>query len=261
MIKSGTSINVFNTTAASNASFFTGSLNLKELAFDPLVTGYAFIIWTKIPSWVEKEYPQFKKFTQRNFKGFSGLEDMELQTQSYQYGFNNNDYNVAAGITKNNTEFTMRHQEYSGNPIKNMYQLWVSGIADTETGIAPYAAMYGLDYAAKNHTGELMYIVTRPDANNVTKKNIEFAAYYTNVMPKRIPISHFEYTQGEHNLVELEIPFTGNMHLSARVDKYAKTLLSQHGYAFVPEGLFNPQSATRGGGGSITFQDTQGFSE
>jgi hypothetical protein len=247
MIKQGsTGVRVFDSNLAQQQSFFTGGLNLKQLAFDPLVTGYAFVVWTKLPSWVAREYPGFKAMTEKNFKAFSGIEDMELQTQQYQYGFANNDYNVAAGITKNNTEFTMRHQEFSGSPIKNMYQFWVSSIADPETGIATYPKTYNLEYSARNHTGELMYIVTRPDVNNTGKRNIEFAAYYTNVMPKRIPLSHFEYSQGEHNLVEIEIPFNGNMHISAKVDDYAKTLLSTT-YAFVPAGSFDPQNANIGG--------------
>jgi hypothetical protein len=245
MIKQG-NIRVYDSQLASQQSFFTGGLNLKQLAFDPLVTGYAFIVWTKLPKWVVQEYPGFKAMTEKNFKAFSGIEDMELQTQQYQYGFANNDYNVASGITKNNTEFTLRHQEFSGSPIKNMYQFWVSSIADPETGIATYPKVYGMEYSAKNHTGELMYIVTRPDVNNTEKNNIEFAAYYTNVMPKRIPLSHFEYAQGEHNLVELEIPFNGNMHISAKVDNYAQRLLATT-YSFVTTGLFDPENANVGG--------------
>jgi hypothetical protein len=127
-----------------------------------------------------------------------------------------------------------------------MHQFWISSIADPETGIATYPKVYGLDYSAKNHTGEMMYIVTRPDVNNVEKRNIEFAAYYTNVMPKKIPLSHFEYSQGEHNLVEIEIPFAGNMHISSKVDNYAQRLLSTS-YSFVTQGLFDPEKANVGG--------------
>ncbi|AMS01211.1 virion protein [Bacillus phage AR9] len=256
MIKQG-NVRVFDSSLAQQQSFFTGGLNLKQLAFDPLVTGYAFIVWTKLPKWIVQEYPGFKAMTEKNFKGFTGLEDMELQTQQYQYGFANNDYNVAAGITKNNTEFTLRHQEYSGSPIKNMYQFWVSSISDPETGIATYPKVYGMEYAAKNHTGELMYIVTRPDVNNTEKRNIEQAVYYTNVMPKRIPLSHFDYTQGEHNLVELEIPFSGNMHISSKVDNYAKKLLATT-YSFVTAGLFDPEKANVGGRYLSEFNNSAG---
>jgi hypothetical protein len=255
VIKQG-NIRVFDSSIANQKSFFTGGLNLKQLAFDPLVTGYAFIVWTKLPRWVVSEYPGFKAMTEKNFKAFSGIEDMELQTQQYQYGFNNNEYNVAAGITKNNTEFTLRHQEFSGSPIKNMYQFWVTSIADPESGIAIYPKVYGMDFATKNHTGELMYIVTRPDVNNTDKRNIEFAAYYTNVMPTKVPLSHFEYTQGEHNLVEIEIPFKGNMHTSAKVDNYAQKLLKES-YSFITQGQFDPETANPTGFWQQAFDMTQ----
>ena len=247
MITNDSSINIYNTNDLStNGGYFTGGLNFQELNFDPIVTGYAFIFWTKLPKWVVKMYPGFAAMTQKNFKSFDGISDIELQVQEYNYGFANNEYAVAGGITKANTDFTIRHQEYSGNPIKNMYTAWVSGIADPETGIATYPRTFGMDYAAKNHTGELIYIVTRPDANNTSKTNIEFAAYYTNVMPTRIPLGHLNYSQGDHNLVELDIPFRGNMHIGAKVDKFAKQVLSSNitladSYTFATEGMFDPE--------------------
>jgi len=233
----------FNTV---NDSFFTGHMNLQDLNFDPLVTGYAFIIWTKLPKWVTNFAPKFKELTQRNFKSFDGLADIELQTAAYEQSFNNNEYNYATTISKQNTEFTLKHQEFSGNPIKNMYQFWVSGIRDPDTDIATYPKAFGIDYAAKNHTGELLYVVTRPDANNFNNSeihNIEFAAYYTNVMPTKIPIAHFEYSQGEHNSPEIDIPFKGNLHIGPKVDAFARAKLAEEQCIFNFEDNFNPDNS------------------
>lgn len=241
MILPGSELRVYDNSLANSNSFFTGGLNLQKLEFDPLVTGYAFIIWVKVPTWVNSAFPGFRSMTEKNFKGFDGLSDIELQTQSYQYGFANNDYNVAAGITKGNTEFTIKHQEYSGNPIKNAYTYWVSGIADPETGIPTYPVVHGLDYAAKNHTGALLYIVTRPDANNVSMNNIEFAAYISNVMPTKIPLGHFNYSQGSHDLVEIDIPLKGNLHIGPKVDAFAHKML-KNAYTFVTEDMFDPEN-------------------
>jgi hypothetical protein len=241
MILPGSEIRVYDNSLAQNNSFFTGGLNLQKLEFDPLVTGYAFIIWVKVPSWVQSVFPGFKSMTEKNFLSFDGLSDIELQTQSYQYGFANNDYHVAAGITKNNTEFTIKHQEYSGSPIKNAYSYWVSGIADPETGIPTYPVVHNIDYAAKNHTGALLYIVTRPDANNVGMKNIEFSAYITNVMPTKIPLGQFAYDQGNHDLVQIDIPLKGNMHIGPKVDAFAHKML-KNAYTFVTEDMFDPEN-------------------
>lgn len=249
------------------SNFFNGGLELtnKQLQnFDPLVTGYAFIYWVSVPKWLDgggtaasgnavgngvsdgagggnAGFSNFKDLTQRNFKSLQGISDIEIDTQAYQYGFANNEYNVAAGITKANTEITLKHQEFSGSPIKNAYQAWASGIRDPETGIATYPAMYGLEYKASNHTGELLYIVTRPDGNTVNYNNIEFAAYFTNVFPTRIPLAHFNYDQGDKSVVEIEIPLKCNMHISAKVDAYAQTVLKKI-YSFRTEGLFDPEA-------------------
>lgn len=258
MIKSGPSIRVYDNDLAKNKSFFTGHMNLQTLEFDPYVSGYAFIIWVKLPKWFEQEYPGFRSMTQKNFKSFDGISDMELQAEDYTHTFNSNAYGVASTIQKANTEFTLKHQEFSGSPIKNMYQYWVSSIRDPRTDIATYPKKYGIEYAAKNHTGELLYIVTRPDANNIEKKNIEFAAYYTNVFPTRIPLSHFNYSQGDHSLAEIDIPFRGTMNISAKVDEFAKQMLSST-YSFVAEGMFDPEDGIGVAGEDLSvFRDDSG---
>lgn len=252
-------LRVFDSTLATSESFFTGGLNLQKLEFDPLVTGTAFIIWTKLPTWVTNTFKGFKAMTQKNFKGLDGLSDIELQTGAYEYGFANNEYHAATTITKQNTDITLRHQEYSGNPIKNAYQFWVSGIRDPETGIATYPARFGLDYAAKNHTGSLLYIVTRPDANNVNKKNIEFAAYWTNVFPTKLPIGHYNYSQGDANLVEIEMPLKGNLHIGPKVDDFAYEQLRTT-YTFVTEDLFDPTNNGNYAGTIESYPESSGIS-
>lgn len=255
MITNSTDIvKTFAPAQANTESFFTGGLNFDHdnLNFDPIVTGYAFILWTKIPAWLEAwcGTGNFQALTQKNFKSFDGISDMELQSQAYSYGFNNNEYNVVSGITKNNTEFTMKHQEYSGSPIKNIYQYWQTMIVDPETGIASYPKIYGVDYAAKNHTGELLYVMTRPDADNFNNNNInniEFAAYYTNVFPTKIPLGNYNYSQGDHNLVEIDIPFKGNMHIGPKVDAFAKKMMQEsQPYNFNLEGMYDPTKGTSG---------------
>lgn len=226
MLIPGKQINIFDMNASRvQGNWFTGKMNTQKLDFDPLVTGYAFIIWTKLPFWVEKTYTNFADMTQKNFKSFDGLSNMELQTAQYLHTFNANAYEYATSIQKQNTNFTIKHQEFSGNPIKNMYQFWITGVRDPETDIAVYPRAFGCTYGAKNHTGELLYIVTRPDANNVERNNIEFAAYYTAVMPTTVPIQHFAYNQGDHNSPEIDINFVGDLHLGPEVDNYAADVL------------------------------------
>ena len=240
MLKSGNSIRVFNSTEIANTkSFFTGSINEKSLNFDPLITGYSFILWTKLPKWLLTEFPSFAAMTQKNFINFDGIEDMELTTADYIHTFNENNHITASSITKNNQGFTITHKEYSGSPIGNMYKFWVSSIRDPRTGIATYPKKYGVEYTAANHTAELLYIVTRPDVNNTDKKNVEFAAYYTNVLPTKIQLSHFNHSLGQHETVDYQERFTATMHIGQHVDNYAAAKLKET-YSFVAEGMFDP---------------------
>jgi hypothetical protein len=241
----GSGIRVFDTNITADANFFKGVNNLQTIDFDPLVTGYAFIVWTKVPKWVEKVFPNFANFTQKNFLSFGGLQDLDLNTGSMQQGFAANEYFVPTNLQKQNTDFTLKHQEFSGSPVKNMYQFWVTGIRDPETGIATYPAMYNCDYAAKNHTGELLYIMTRPDASNIGRNNIEFAAYYTNVLPTKVPLGHLNFELGSHDPQTIEMPFKATMHLGPKVDAFAKTKLNTV-YAFREESLFDPETSNTG---------------
>lgn len=238
------SILVFNADVAKNNYFFNGSFNTQQLDFDPLINGYSFFHWTKLPKWVETAYPGFKALTEKNFKEGFSISDIELETIAVTHGFNANEYNFASGIKKNNTDFSIKHQEFSGSPIRNGYQYWITGIRDPEVGIATYAKAAGIEYMAKNHTGEIIYIVTRPDANNVDVNNIEFACYYTAVIPTKIQLSQFSHAIGTHSETEYEQSFKGCFHMSSKVDAYAKTILADEVYGFKEMNDFDPENPT-----------------
>ena len=247
MLKPSQEIRIYDPSITDETNFFKGTMNHKNLQWDPLVVGFAFIIWTKLPQWIVDQFGTgAKHFMEKNFQSFSGLSDIEMQTSPHSFGFTAQEYEVPTTIQKGNTEFILKMQEFSGSPVKNIFQYWVSGIRDPETGIATYAAKANVDYSAKNHTGELLYIVTRPDANNVKKKNIEFAAFYTNVFPTKIPLSHFNYEKGSHDLQEIEIPFKATLHISPAVDSFAKKKLNDT-YYFREENEFDPTNPNAGG--------------
>ena len=45
---------------------------------------------------VTREFPGFKSMTEKNFKSFSGIDDMTINTATVNHGFNNNEYKVNA---------------------------------------------------------------------------------------------------------------------------------------------------------------------
>ena len=221
--------------------FFQGTWNFHNdqiKQYDPFIGGYAFIYWTRLPEWLmnietgtraENDinmYNAFKWMTMRNFKSFDGLSDIELGAEAMTAGFTGNELNTVTNITKGNTEFTLKHQELSGSPIRKIYSSWVNGLRDMDTGIATYGGNYNIEggYNMKNNTGELIYIVTDPSGGTM-KNSIEFAAYFTNVFPTRVPYSHLNYTSGEHGLAEIDIPFKGVFHQSTHVNELAEAML------------------------------------
>lgn len=230
---------------ADQESFFTGGFNTNpSMSVDPLVTGYAFIFWTKVPSWLTmaEAYPGFKNFTQSNFRALGGIANLEIAGISSQAGFTANE-NIVAGMPTKGQGFTMRHKEFSGSPIRNAYTHWQTGIRDPETGIARYPKLWpnecgGGNYAAKWHTGELLYVQTRPDADNVDNSNIiEYAHYFTNVMPLVVPRDHHNHEAGTSDQVEIEITFSGKSHQSPQIDAFAKEKIKSQ-YRFETEGDF-----------------------
>lgn len=218
-----------------NGSFFQGTWdfhhdNVKQ--YDPFINGYAFIYWTRLPEFLMyrqslgteavDDYQAFKWMTMRNFKSFDGLSDIELSAEAITAGFTGNEMYAATGMTKGNTEFTLKHQELAGSPIRKLYSSWVNGIRDMDTGIAYFEDGNGnpMEYSMSNYTGELLYVVTDPSGGTM-KNSIEFAAYFTNVFPTRVPMSHLNYASGEHNFTEIDIPFKGIMHVSDKINELA----------------------------------------
>lgn len=211
-----------------NNIFFTGIEDQTNLYLDPYVSGYAFIYWVSVPSWFEKDpdLKYFKQMTQKNFRSFSGVGSINLNTAQHQIGFAGHEGNVVSGIDRNNTEFTLSHKEYSGGIMRKLYQKWVSYIRDPRTGIALYPKLFGEEYGARNHSAQLLYIVTRPDVTNTDKNIVEYACFYSNVIPTNVPLdSLYNFDLGTQDSPTIEITFKGFPEIGPDVEEYAGRIL------------------------------------
>jgi hypothetical protein len=225
-------------TNPTDANFFNGSVPMENTAHDPYVSGYAFIKWLKVPTWIPNP-EQFKAYSEKNFKAFSGLSNISMGTAGVKAGFTETEVAYATSISKQG-EFSLKYQQHSGGPLKTIYDAWVSGIRDPKTGIATYPLTSGLPYHSSNHTGVLLYVVTRPDANNFGGKNIEFAALYTKVMPTIIHLDHYNFESGSHDVTESDQEFKAYMHIGAKVEDFAANYMQSTGtYTFYNENEFN----------------------
>jgi hypothetical protein len=128
--------NPLDSVVGATSPFMTGETDTLTPVLDPMVNGYSFIYWVELPSWFEKDpdLKYFKILSQKNFKAFQNIADIDLQSTPHQTGFAGNEVDTITGIQRNNTEFSMRHIEYSGGVMRKMYQKWISYIRDPQTG-------------------------------------------------------------------------------------------------------------------------------
>ena len=228
------STEIHNTLNSNPTNVFNGYVPQGKDAHDPYISGYAFIKWLSVPKWIDQN---FKDFSERNFKAFSGVNDITMDTAGVTAGFTRTELAFDTNITKTG-DFTLKYQEHSGSPLTSIYNAWVSGIRDPKTGIATYPKEANLPYHSSNHTGTLLYVVTRPDADNFEGKNIEFAALFTRCMPTKIPLNHFNFESGSHDPTELDQEFKAYMHIGAAVEDFAAKYISGKIYTFNNENEF-----------------------
>lgn len=217
--------------------------------FDPFLTGYAFFIWMKPPVFMTKLgnkdgkiWQNFKSLTEKNFKEFGGLSDMTLGSEDVTMGFAGNTIAFPTNMPKENTTFTLTHQELQGSPIREGYNLWTTGIRDHDTGLATYHGLINtssdLRYSMKNHTAEAIYVVTDPSGASLYGSrtgtapswSIEFACYITNMFPTKNPMEHFNYTAGDHAFRDISEEFRGTIHLGQHVNDLAKRVMNDYAY-------------------------------
>lgn len=212
-------------TAAGKKGFFMGGLGRSEVTADPYIGGYGFLIITHIPTALREIItPEMKNLLEVSLKELNGLNDIDLGTASIQGGFTTNEHHYPTEMDKNTYEITCKWQERTGNVYRRLFQKWVTSIRDPETGL------YGLSEYGKKHYGiEAIYINTNPSIGSsnaeTRRKSVEYAVYFTGMFPKKIPLSHFNYTAGSHDIADnFDIPFAVNMINGRLIDNFAMEL-------------------------------------
>jgi len=216
--------------AGTNNSIFTGVDDQVNLYLDPIVNGYAFIYWVSLPEWFEKDedLKHFKQLSQLNFRSFQSVSPLQLNTATVQTGFGAHEINVVSNISRENTEFQIGHKEYSGGVMTKMYSKWINYIRDSRTNIAVYPKLFGVEYGARNHSGQLLYMTVRPDVTNTQKNIIEYAAFYSNVIPTNVPLDTlYNFEIGTQDSPTIDITFKGFPEIGPNVDAFAQRILRE----------------------------------
>ena len=232
-------IKQYTSDSITNYSLFLGGLDVTSKSldqYDPLKTGYGRIFFVKMPVFMEKIMPaqtkRVRHLMEYGFTRIDGLGNLTLEHEQITGGYAGRQFDVATTSKDDTNEITISMYEMAGSPLREYFEMWISGISDPHTGLAHYhgATIDGsangalLQYKQANHVAEAIYVATDPTGKS---SGIEYACLLTNMMPKSVKKDQFNFESGQHNLVQMDIPFTAVKYESPQINKVAKGLIQR----------------------------------
>lgn len=218
-------------------SLFLGGLDtthesLKQ--YDPLRTGYGRIFFVRMPFFMECLMPTATKGVKHMLEygntGITGLGNTTLDFEQFTGGYAGKSFDIPTVAKDETTEITIQLYEFAGSPIREYMEMWISGISDPNTGLATLHNARTDDkkrvkYTQANITAEAVYVHTGPTGR---ADDIQYSCFLTNMMPKQATKDHFEYTSGDHKIVQISQTFTCVKYESAQINNVAKALIKKY---------------------------------
>lgn len=232
-----------NTTDMTGYSLFLGGLNVKRAAleqYNVLKTGKGRIFLTKMPYFMKELMPEatknFKHVVEYGFMDIQGIQDLTMEFDSITGGYAGRTFEIPTILKDETNEITVKILEFSGSPMREYIEMWLTGVSDPNSGFTHYHGLAipqtdsngnfqkaKVEVSQANHTMEAFYVMT-----DQTGFNIEFACMLCNMFPKTSARSHFNQTSGEMAHVELELAFTCTMYTSPDINAVAQLLLNKY---------------------------------
>ena len=218
-------------------AFFLGGLNVTRdalLQYDPLKTGFGRVFMIRKPIFVDNKIPdkmkKFKHILEYANNGVGGNNNISVQFNDMSGGYAGRKMEIPNIAQDDANEFTIKTYEFSGSLMREVIMYWISGVSDIQTGLSTYHCdgtandvNYNLPICQANQTAEFIYVVT-----DQSGKEIEYACLWANCFPKEIKLDHFNYDAGQHELVPMDISFTGTRYISPQINQKAKQLLVRY---------------------------------
>lgn len=225
MKKFGASPNEFTKYA-----LFLGGTNVTNEVlqqYDPLRTGYGRLFMVRTPLWMNRMYPDatkiFKHMLEYGNTAVQGINDVQVEFDSIQGGYVGKSFEIPKTASNGTTEFNVKVYDFSGSPMRQYLHAWINGTTDLLTGLTTYHGESGLERSQANQTAEFIYVAT-----DNTGERVEYACLLANCFPKQINTDVFNYTAGDHGIVETEIPFTCTLYESININKVACKLIEKY---------------------------------
>lgn len=247
----------------------TNVINQVLQCYDPLRTGYGRLFMVRKPVWVDeyfkgdprKPMEKFKHILEYGNTAVGGIQDIEVSTNSIQGGYTGKPFEIPSVAQDNTNSLTVTVYEFSGSPVREVLHTWINGTSDILTGLSHYNGIdkdsngRTIKHIQANQTAEFIYVNT-----DVTGKQVEYACLFANCFPKGINEDVFNYTAGQHELVETQIEFTTTKYESTQINKVAQKLLNK--YLVLTNSLnfysgFDPDATDLGGSQNGTKYDNK----
>ena len=230
-----------NSTDMTGYSLFLGGLNVKRAAleqYNVLKTGKARLFLTKMPKFMDAIMPNatknFKHVMEYGFMNVDGIQDLTMEFDQITGGYAGRSFEIPTILKDDTQEITVKILEFSGSPMREYIEMWLTGVSDPNSGLTHYhgkaipykdnnAWVTDIEVSQANHTMEAFYVVT-----DQTGFNIEFACMLCNMFPKGIARNQFNYASGEAPHVELDLAFTCTMYTSPDINAVAQLLLDKY---------------------------------
>jgi hypothetical protein len=160
------------------------------------------------------------------FIAVDGIQNTVLETDTVTGGYAGRTLEIPTLAKDETNAITVRVYEFAGSPIREMIDLWITGISDPYTGLTHYhgAISDTLSVKQSNHTSEMIYVATDSTGRS---DRIEYACLLCNMVPKTVKKDHFNYESGTHALVQYDIDFTATKYESVQINAIAKMLVSK----------------------------------
>lgn len=213
-----------------NYALFMGGTNVTHevLAnYDPLRTGYGRLFMVRKPEFLNQTIPdklkKFKHILEYGNTAVQGIQDVEVQFNSYTGGYAGKSFDIPSVATDNTNSFTVNCYEFSGSPLREVIHSWINGTTDLLTGLSHYNGLSDIQKLQSNQTAEFVYVAT-----DITGEEVEYACLLANCFPSGLKNDHFNYSAGQHELVEYNVEFRCTKYESLQINKLGKSLLDRY---------------------------------
>jgi hypothetical protein len=234
-------------------ALFLGGTNVTNevlAQYDPIRTGYGRLFMVRTPKWMANMYPDetkiFKHMLEYGNTAVQGINDVSVDFDSIQGGYVGKSFEIPKTATNGTTEFNVKVYDFSGSPIRKYLHAWINGTTDLLTGLTTYHGDVSIERKQSNQTAEFIYVAT-----DNTGERVEYACLLANCFPKQINTDVFNYTAGEHGIVETEIPFTCTLYESININKVACRLIEKYKILANSLNFFSGFTDATSGKGSI----------